>query len=196
MRYAEIWPRYAKYWDTMVINPSRVHEFTDEAQYAIDHKAIYQAISDGSSSKVPWPMIAAIHRRESDGNFSTYLGNGQSLAHRTTEVPENRGPFTGANAFVNGGIDAIKQEGWGSIIDWRLEKQLYYAMLFNGTGYEALHGIPSPYVWGGTNIQRPGKYIGDHRYNSHVMDPQGGVAPLLAMIAKLDPTVTFTRETP
>lgn len=193
MRYADIWPKYAKYWDTMVINPTRLREFTLEAQFAIAHKEIYQTITGATG--VPWQMIATIHRREGDANFNTYLGNGQSLARSTTEVPRHRGPFTGPNAFVNGGVDAIKQEGWGSISDWVLEKQLYYEMLFNGPGYE-MRGLPSPYVWGGTNIQRPGKFIADHDFDGHEMDPQPGCAPLMSMISKLDPTVTYTRETP
>jgi lysozyme family protein len=191
MRYAEVWPRYAKYWDQMVIRPSSVGEFEHAAKVAILHKAIYQGISDATG--VPWAMIAVIHRRESDADFDTYLGNGQPLAHRTTEVPAGRGPFLGPNAFVVGAIDAVKQEGWGSVEDWRLEKQLYYCMLFNGTGYEN-RGVPSPYVWGGTNIQRPGKYIRDHVWSSTEMDPQPGCAPLLATIAKLDPSVQFVRE--
>ena len=198
MRYSEIWPRYAKYCDTMVINPDRVPEFTKEAQFAVAHKAVYLEAQNVTGG-FPWAMIAVIHRRESpsdkDGNprFDTYLGNGQSLAHKTTIVPENRGPFTGPNAFLDGCADAIKVEGWGSISDWRLEKQLYYMLLFNGIGSEAW-GQPSSYIWGGTNIQKPGKWIRDHVWSSTFMDPQPGCAPLLYTISKLDPTIPFVRE--
>jgi lysozyme family protein len=192
MRYSDIWPRYAKYWDAMTINGARVQAFTDEAQFAINNKVTYQVLE--SKTRVPWQMLACIHRRESDANFKTYLGNGQTLTIRTTEVPVGRGPFSGPNAFIDGGVDAINVEGWGSITDWRLEKQLYYMLLFNGVGSEAW-GHPSSYIWGGTNIQQPGKWIRDHIWSSTVMDPQPGCAALLQMIAKLDPTVTFTRET-
>lgn len=191
MRYADIWPRYAGYWDRMVINPSRVSEFTTEASFAIAHKVTYALLEQKTG--VPWAMIACLHRRESDADFNTYLGNGQSLSHVTTLVPRGRGPFTGSSAFVDGGVDAIKIEGWGAIEDWRLEKQLYYMMLFNGAGYE-MHGIPSPYIWGATNIQRPGKYVRDGVFDPHVMDPQPGCAPLLKRISELDPSVTFVRE--
>jgi lysozyme family protein len=191
MRYSDIWPRYAKYWDAMTINAGRVQGFTDEAQFAIKNKVTYAVLE--SKTRVPWQMLACIHRRESDANFNTYLGNGQSLAIKTTEVPIGRGPFTGPNAFVDGAVDAITIEGWGSISDWRLEKQLYYMLLFNGVGSENW-GHPSSYIWGGTNIQQPGKWISDHIWSSTVMDPQPGCAPLLWMIAKLDPSVAFTRE--
>jgi lysozyme family protein len=192
MRYSDIWPRYAKWWDAMTINAGRVQAFTEEAQFAINNKVTYQVLE--SKTRVPWQMLACIHRRESDANFKTYLGNGQTLTLRTTEVPVGRGPFIGPNAFIDGGVDAINVEGWGSISDWRLEKQLYYMLLFNGVGSEAW-GHPSSYIWGCTNIQQPGKWIRDHVWSSTVMDPQPGCAPLLWMIAKLDPTVTFTRET-
>jgi lysozyme family protein len=190
MRYADIWPRYAGYWDKMVIKPDRTGEFNQDAEAAILHKAVYQQLE--RMTGVPWAMLAVIHRRESDANFSTYLGNGQALSRVTTIVPKGRGPFTGVNAFIDGGVDAIKQEGWGSISDWRVEKQLYFCLLFNGLGTEPFH--PSSYIWGGTNIQVQGKWIRDHVYDPSVWDPQSGCAPLLKTIAQLDPTVTFTRE--
>lgn len=218
MRYAELWPRYAEYWDKMVINSNRVGGFIAEARVAIANKSIYQRISAATPAKVPWEMLACNHRRESDSNFATYLGNGQSLAVQTTIVPRGRGPFCKQSDlepyienqikhgkvdptaypgvveyFVAGGIDAVKVEGWGSISDWRVEKMLYYMLLFNGAGTEPLH--PSSYIWGGTNIQVPGRWIRDHVFDPSVWDTQPGCAPLLKTIAQLDPTVTFTRET-
>jgi lysozyme family protein len=191
MRYSAIWPQYAVWWDRMTINADRRHEFSSEAKYAIAHKEIYSEIE--TLTAVPWVLIAVIHRRESTGAlFSDYLGNGQPLAHRTTIVPKGRGPFLGSHAFIDGGVDALKQDGLTDVKDWRLEKQLFWATSFNGWGYGMK---PSPYVWGGTNIQIPGKYIRDHVFDPHVMDPQPGVAPLLATIAQLDPSVKFTRET-
>ena len=189
MRYSEKWPVYAAQWDKMVIKPDRAKEFELDARYAIVHKAQYQAVE--AATGVPWPMIAVLHRREGAANFNTYLGNGQSLAHKTTEVPIGRGPF---KDFLSGAIDAIKVEGWGNITDWRLEKMLYYEELFNGTGYAA-RDLPSPYIWGGTNIQRPGKFVADHDFRYGRMDPQPGTAPMMWMIAKLDPTVKYVRET-
>jgi lysozyme family protein len=191
MRYAAKWPQYAKWWDVMVIRPARVAEFERYAHFAIDHKTIYTQI--GTATGLPWHMIAVLHRRESDANFNTYLGNGQSLEHKTTEVPANRGPFRGPNAFINGAVDAVHQEGWASITDWRLEKELFYCEGFNGPGYDN-RGLPSPYIWGGTNIQKPGKYVSDRKWSPSAMDTQPGCAPILATIAKLDPSVRFVRE--
>ncbi len=186
MRYSAVWPSYARMWDGMVVNTSRRKEFENIAKYAIAHKLDYQTIE--AASGVPWAMVAVIHRRESDADFSKYLGNGQSLRIRTTMVPRGRGPFS---SFLAGALDALKIDGLTDVRDWRLEKQLYYCTTFNGWGY----GTSSPYIWGGTNQQRRGKYVRDRVYNPFVWDMQPGCAPLLATIAQLDPSVKFVRET-
>lgn len=191
MRYSAAWPIYAKQWDSMVLKRERVPYFEHVANYAIAHKAVYQDIERRSG--VTWPHVAVLHRRESDANFDTYLGNGESLHHVTRLVPRGRGPWTGPNAFADGAVDALRIDGLTSVRDWRLEKILYYCEIFNGTGYNS-RGLPSPYIWGGTNIQKPGKYVADGVFSSRVMDPQPGCAPMLWMIAKLDPSVKFVRE--
>lgn len=188
MRYGTKWPVYAKEWDTMVINSGRITEFTKLAQFAIDHKDRYKNIE--TQTGVVWPLIAVLHRRESDANFNTYLGNGDSLSRPTRNVPRGRGPFS---SFEAGAKDALKLDGLTSVLDWRLEKMLYYCEVFNGTGYNN-RGLPSPYIWGGTNIQHRGKYVSDGHFDGGVMDTQPGCAPILFMIAKLDPSVVYVRE--
>jgi len=171
----------------MVINPSRVAEFGRLAKFAFDHKAQYLASVAG---QVPWYGVAILHRRESDANFSTYLGNGDPLDRPTRHVPKNRGPFPD---FPSGVRDALHLDGLDSVTDWRLEKLLYYFEIFNGTGYD-LRGKPSPYIWGGTNVQVRGKYTGDGHFDGGTMDTQPGCAPLLKAIMALDPSVNPVRE--
>jgi lysozyme family protein len=193
MRYGSVWPVYKDDWDRMTVTgnpafPKAKAEalFTEYAHYAVLHRDRYVEIERASG--VPWEMVAVIHRREADGDFDTYLGNGQSLHRRTTEVPVGRGPFA---SFLNGAMDALHYDALDSVKDWRLEKILYWCTTFNGWGY----GANSPYIWGLTNIQRPGKYIRDHVFSSTTWDTQPGCAPLLWMISKIDPTIVFTRET-
>lgn len=188
MRYGVKWPQYARWWDQMVIKPSRANEFEHDAALLLAHKPRYQFIE--ARTGVPWTLIAVLHLRESNANFGTYLGNGQSLARRTTIVPKGRGPFA---TFEAGAIDALKLDGLTSVRDYNLEKQLYYCEVFNGGGYDA-RGLPSPYLWGGTSIQRPGKYTSDHGFNARAWDTQPGCVPILATMAKHDPTIHFTRE--
>jgi lysozyme family protein len=197
MRYSAKWPEYAKQWDAMRINKDRIAYFEHIANYAISHKARYQRIELRTTSGragVKWYHIALLHRRESDANFDTYLGNGQSLYRVTTLVPTGRGPFKGPAAFEDGAVDALRIDGLTTVIDWRLEKILYYCEIYNGTGYDS-RGKPSPYIWGGTNIQKAGKYVADRVYKPNVWDTQPGCAPMLWMIAKLDKSVVFDRET-
>lgn len=196
MRYADHWPQIAKWWDAMEIIPARSHEFQTARDHAMANRDLYVQVE--AATKLPWAMAAAIHWRESNGNFNTYFGNGQSLLMRTTIVPKNRGPFAkrlpDLGAFVAGAIDAVRQEDWGNVLDWRLEKQLFYEEAFNGPGYY-LHGIPSPYLFGGTTIQVPGKYVRDRVWDPNFEDLQIGCAGIMQVIAAADPTIVFVRET-
>lgn len=188
MRYSKKWPTYREQWDSMTINPSRQKEFDRLARFAMEYRPHYITIEGNSG--VPWAMIACLHRRESDADFTTYLGNGDRLDRKTVHVPRGRGPF---NSFEEGAADALRLDGLTAVQDWRLEKVLYYCEIFNGAGYDA-HGIPSPYLWGGTNIQRPGKYVADGVWSKTAMDTQPGCCPMLKTIMKLDPSVKFERE--
>lgn len=194
MRYSEMWPRYAKLWDEMRIKPDRVHEFEGIVRSKmLPHKAQYQEIE--AATGVPWFFIALTHMRESNQNFGTYLGNGQSLAHVTTIVPKGRGPFTGPDAFKRGAIDALELEGLTHVKDWRLEKILFYLEQFNGWGYAMLHPPrPSPYIFGGTTVQQIGKFVADHVFRE-VWDTQPGCAPVLQKLAETDSSIKFVRET-
>lgn len=187
-KYGEKWPAYAKQWDRMKINAGSVDDYDRVARRVLANKSRYVAIEQKTG--VPWWLVAGLHMRESDMDFGTYLGNGQSLKRRTTIVPKGRGPF---RSFEEGAIDALKYDALAGVKDWRLEKALWYAERFNGFGYEK-HGKPSPYLWAQTNIQQAGKYVSDGRWSSSAWDKQLGVAPLWATLAKLDPSVKFVRE--
>lgn len=205
MRYAEKWPQYAKQWDAMAIKPAKLAEFESCARFALLHKDRYSAIQkltayDGLGREgegIPWWMIAAIHRRESDadkqGNprFDTYLGNGQPINRKTTIVPIGRGPF---KTFEDGCLDAFKVDGLSSWLDWRLEKALYASEILNGVGY-FLRGLPSPYIFAGTNIQKAGKFVSDGHFNRLFVDQQPGCAPLIFTIARMSNDISFVRET-
>jgi lysozyme family protein len=202
MRYSEKWPEYAKQWDDMkcgylkgVPNSQAMAALRDAATFAIANKTRYLTVA--ARVKAHWAHIAAIHRRESDedknGNprFDTYLGNGQPLSRRTTIVPRGRGPWA---TFEDGAADAWHVDALDDVIDWRLEKMLYYSEVLNGGGYSR-KGLPSPYNWALTSIQTKGKYVGDGKWGN-VWDTQPGVAPMLRLIQDMDKSVQYTRETP
>lgn len=129
---------------------------------------------------VPEWAIGILHYRESNLNFGTYLGNGQSLSRRTTIVPKGRGPFA---SFEEGGVDALKYEGLDKVGNWTAARFLFESEKYNGFGYY-MRGVNSPYVWGGTSHQQRGKFTSDGVFNSNVMDTQLGSAAILKALCE------------
>ena len=211
--YKDHWPKISEIiqrFGTDGIKVDRKSEIEKYARKGIANKQKYIEVE--KVTRVPWPLVVVNHIRESDADFNTYLGNGERLDRKTTIVPEGRGPFCSSlpapfDAFIKGAIDAYAIDGlsavqqtndqwilgqeWGS---WPVEKMLYYCEKFNGWGYY-IHGIRSPYVWGGTIVQERGKFAPDGKFNPEMWDTQPGCAPILWMIGFLDPSVHFTRET-
>lgn len=195
MRYSEYWPICAKRINELDILPNRRAEIEKDARFALapQNRAIYERIEQVTN--VPWYWSASVHRRESDSDFNTYMGNGQSLSRVTTIVPKGRGPFTGPDAFIRGAIDAYNIDGLTKVVPpWPVEKLCYWAEIFNGPGYWA-RGLPSPYIYGASDIQVRGKFTSDGSFDPNHWDTQPGVASILWMIGHLDPSIHYTRET-
>ena len=125
---------------------------------------------------VPAELVAALHWRESGGNFNTYLHNGDPLGKPTVHVP--RGVMF--NDWTAAAVDALKNHGGDiSSIDKNDVKTYYeYAERYNGLGYRN-KGVPSPYVWAGTTNYSGGKYVADGVYDPNHVDKQLGVAIML-----------------
>jgi lysozyme family protein len=198
-RYRDQWPIIAKRIDNFKIAPGRLSEFQRIAEYYIKHKDILLEVEQ--KSNVPWPMLAAILEREadSDSKFNCYLGNGQPLNRRTTIVPVGRGPWCSSlpaprEAFVKAALDALAIDHLDKVIPpWPIEKQLFWVEPFNGLGYFGM-GLPSPYIWGGSNVQVRGKYTSDGHFDPTVWDTQPGCASILWMLGALDTSIHYTRE--
>ncbi len=187
--YRAQWPRYAKAWDALRISPYRIKEIGNWAKKIVAAKARYQAIERVTG--VPWYWIGPVHVRESSMDWNASLAQGDPWNRASTHVPAGRGPFASWEAAA---IDALQLQGLTRVKDWRLEKVLYHGEAYNGWGYYA-HGVPSPYVFGATNIQKPGKYVADGRWSSTTMDTQPGTAAMLKAIMALDSSVKPIRET-
>jgi lysozyme family protein len=200
LTYGQKWPTYRDQWDAMKINADRTKAFESFARFAFKNSTIYQRIA-AAFDMMPWSMIACIHWRESGGDFDTHLANGQPLNRETTIEPAGLGPFTGPDAFFNGAVAALKHEHFDKVIDIAvLEKVLFYLEAYNGRGYE-FRNLPSAYLWGGTSIQRPGKFGGmvngrfvDNHFDPDIMDGQLGCAGMLATMMHMDPALALRRE--
>jgi len=75
--------------------------------------------------------------------------------------------------------------------DWTIGPLLTKLEEYNGLGYAA-RGVPSPYVWSGTDQYRSGKYVRDGIYDPNAVDSQPGCAGLLMAMTALDPTISFS----
>jgi hypothetical protein len=105
-------------------------------------------------------------------------------------VPAGRGPF---KSWEDAAVDALNNCApyAGRNRDWSIGALLTKLEEYNGLGYAA-RGVPSPYVWAGTDQYRSGKYVRDGVYDPNVIDSQAGCAGLLIAMKALDPSITFT----
>ncbi len=123
-------------------------------------------------------MVAAFDMREENFNHNCYLGNGDALWRETTHVPRGRGPF---KTWFDGAIDALNFDkvspAFGLGEHWDIVTVLLACEKYNGLGYDK-HGLPSPYVWSGTSIQKSGKYTADWHFDPNAWDTQPSCAGL------------------
>jgi lysozyme family protein len=192
--YRSLWPRYAKQWDTMTIVPARQHEFEEVAKKLLQPNVKAAFVDLEASSGVPWWMTLIIAEREYGGtDFSKGLAQGDPWNRRSVNEPIC-GPFRSWKAAALWSLD---HEGFmNKPADyWRLEKVLWAWEKNNGWGYY-LHGVPSAYVWSGSNIYKSGKYIHDGAsgWRPNIVDVQVGCAPLLKMMMSIDSSISIVRE--
>lgn len=153
------------------------------ANKIIKYKDTYKKVEDATG--VPWYWVGVIHMRESSNNFRGVLHNGDRIigtGRKTYRVPKGRGPF---NNWYEAAIDALQLKGLQRIKSWSIPRMLYEAERFNGWGY-TWRRVNSPYVWGGTNHQQPGKYIRDGVWSKTAWDRQLGIAPVLYKVRELE----------
>lgn len=173
---------YATLWDTMeIVRDEAVMGKTVER--ILSCREAYEEVE--RLTGVPWYFVGICDMREGGGGAHRHLHNGDNLARPTVQVPANRPPGKGPFTFCQSACDALQIKGLDKIQAWPIERLAYEFERFNGFGYRSKKiNIPSPYLWGGTNHQQPGKYIRDHVFSKSVMDPQHGCLPLLKLIAE------------
>lgn len=165
-------------------------DFRSVAKRLVAAKDRYQAVS--LRTGVPWFLIAVIHEREASQLWDTQLGQGDPLNRVSRHVPRGRGPF---KTWEEGAFDALVNcppyaAKWS---DWTAGGALTLLEEYNGLGYAA-KGIPSPYVWSGTDQYHSGKYIADHEFDPNAVDRQLGCAGLIMAMRKLDSSIRFADE--
>lgn len=207
MNIAVLEQRNADHWEKMHIRASRLGGFRAraEALCATDAKARYEAIAQAVWKKPGrWYFVAVVHEREAGGppHWNKQLGQGDPLNEASRHDPKGRGPFL-THPEDGPGHDAFHRAALDSLIDcaphaakWRLWTTggvLTLLEEYNGLGYAAM-GVPSAYVWSGSDQYVSGKYVADHVYRANAVDVQEGCAPLIATMMTIDNSIRFEEQ--
>jgi lysozyme family protein len=161
--------------------------FNSAAERLLAAKSRYQAVE--AKTGVPWFVIAVIHERESSQLWSASLAQGDPWNRVSTHVPKGRGPFksweeAAIDALVNCAPYAARNK------DWSVGGTLLMLEQYNGLGY-ATKGVPSPYLWAGTDQYVAGKYVRDGVYDTTAVDKQLGCAGMIKALMALDSSIKF-----
>lgn len=162
-------------------------DFSAVARRLCDINAKSRYVTVSAKTGVPWFFIAVVHEREASQNFMRSLAQGDPWDRVSVHVPAGRGPFS---SWEDAAVDALVNCApyAASNTDWSIGGLLTMLEKYNGLGYAA-RGVPSPYIWSGTDQYTSGKYVRDHVYDPNVVDAQLGCAGLLLAMAKLDNSI-------
>jgi len=146
------------------------------------NRARYEAVA--ARAGVPAQLVAAIHWRESTGNFNTYLHQGDRLGRPAVHVPRDIPVF---HEWDEAAVHALNMKSTlreaMNITQHTTELAALatYAEYYNGLGYH-YRGKPSPYVFSGTDQYSRGKFVRDGVYSSVTRDRQLGVMTMIQYI--------------
>jgi len=175
-----------KRWDAMRIPASMGPAFKKAADQlsAPEAQARYKAVE--KLTGVPWWFIGVVHIRESNQNWAKSLAQGDPWNKKSVRVPKGRGPFksweeAAVDALTNCHPFAAKNK------DWSIGGSLAMLEKYNGLGYYN-KGIPSPYIWAGTDQYVKGKYIADGKFDANHVDKQLGCAGILKFMGVFNKT--------
>lgn len=149
------------------------------------HQARYEAVAQ--KTNIPAPLVAAIHWRESSGNFNTYLHQGDPLGKPAVHVPKDIPVFY---KWEDAAIHALNMKGWlrdsmkMTANTGDLAAIATYAEHYNGLGYHNKDRT-SPYVYAGTDQYTSGKYVADGKFDANTKDQQPGVLAMVLRTGKL-----------
>lgn len=177
---ASAFPAQVTRWHAAKVNPRYSIQLDQLVALYRRHAATYTAIARMRSNGVPATVVFGLHYRESDNDFKCHPHEGSPLTHRTRYVPRGR-PLTPEPPypFLVSAEDAYYSYEHLERKDWQEIGAVLEAVEgFNGTGYKK-RGVPSPYVWSGSDQCSRGKYVADGRYDASFLDKQLGVAAIL-----------------
>ena len=174
---------YQSMWESckLTTGPKKLNSLDYICRVALTNQSTYFAVQ--GATRIPWPLIAALHSRESDQSFKCHLHNGDPLTARTVHVPKGR-PSSGEPPFtwIQSATDAFAGEWRPS--DWTTPSCLEFLERYNGLGYQK-HGVNTPYLWDYTDKYVSGLYVADGSFDTQAKEDRAGcVAILKTLIMK------------
>jgi lysozyme family protein len=192
--YQELAAEYESWVANCRPRPEREHEIDQVARGLLRGLQHFDAIA--AETGIPVVVMATICHREYGENGAMFNRNpaqGDPLTHPSTHVPAGRPPsdhwpvtweVAALDAFTVCDRLNVNSAPWS--LPYACWKWEYY----NGGGSRA-HGIRTPYVVGGTNLQQRGKYVSDHNWDPTAMDQQLGCLPIAMRMIELEPRLAF-----
>lgn len=141
-------------------------------------------------AQIPAVLVAALHWRESTGNFHAYLHQGDKLGKPAINVPKNIPVFPDTRqGWLDAAVHALQMKEalrvrlgiTASTID--LNALCAFSEHYNGLGYRN-HVMPSPYVLSGTTGYEKGKYVADGKLDRNAVDKQLGTLLMMRVANK------------
>ncbi len=142
----------------------------------------YMALQEKTG--VPAAFIGALDYREGDCKPNLGLGQGDPWDKVSVHVPRGCGPFA---SWLDAAVFYVHYDHLDdNSAPWSLSYDCWKGEIWNGLGYR-YHGVPSPYLFGGTNLQRKGKFISDGHWDPDAVDQQLGIMPIIFTLGQLNP---------
>lgn len=181
---------YVNLFSTAVLTQEtlKVKELDYICRVATLNESQYRHVEGGA--RIPWPLIAAIHFRESNQDFTKHLHNGDPLTAKTVHEPRNR-PTWGQPPYswVDSAQDALSSL-WKPVT-WDIAGCLEFSERYNGIGYQK-HGVNTPYLWDYTSKYDSGLFVADGSFDPTKKECRPGIVSILKTLAQKGVSLDFT----
>lgn len=188
--YAELKSEYESWVANVRPLPGRVHEIDQVALRLTRQDNLAHYASVFAKIGVPQVVQATICEREDGNDFTKSPAQGDPWNRVSTHVPRGIGPFKSWEESAIYSWTVCDRLNVLSVPEWTLPYFCFKMEGYNGTGYRA-HGLRTPYVVGGTNLQQPGKYTSDGSFDPNHMDAQLGALPVAMRMIELVPSLAL-----
>ena len=182
----EVYMQHAERTPAMMVGLTQVQQIDMQLFLNNWHQNKHRYEEVSQATNMPAELIAALHWRESSADFNTYLHQGDPLGRPAVNIPNNIPIFyewaEAAKHALNMQYHKNRQNELEINRDTQNPNALAtYAETYNGLGYFD-RGLPSPYVYSGTDQYLSGKYVSDGHFQAQTIDQQIGVMPLLGAL--------------